>query len=81
MAAGTATSTPGDQFILPSDQLIPLRALALYAKTSGERRVWLVAERAADIFLKRVVQTRGKTLMVIFVSYYRATGITTSCLG
>jgi hypothetical protein len=35
------------------ESLIPLRALALYANVSGERRVWLAAERAADIFLKR----------------------------
>jgi hypothetical protein len=35
------------------ESLIPLRALVLYANTSGERRVWLAAERAADIFLKR----------------------------
>jgi hypothetical protein len=35
------------------ETLIPLRALALYAKTSGDRRVWLAAERAADVFLKR----------------------------
>lgn len=35
------------------ETLIPLRALVLYAKTSGERRVWLAAERAAEVFLKR----------------------------
>jgi hypothetical protein len=35
------------------ETLIPLRALALYAKASGERRVRLAAERAADVFLKR----------------------------
>ncbi len=40
------------------ESLIPLRALALYAKISGERRVWLAAERAADIFLKRELYKR-----------------------
>ena len=47
------------------ESLIPLRALALYANTTGERRVWLVTERAADIFLKRELFRRQgkKTLM------------------
>ena len=47
------------------ESLIPLRALALYANTTGERRVWLVAERAADIFLKRELFRRQgkKTVM------------------
>jgi hypothetical protein len=47
------------------ESLIPLRALALYANKTGERRVWLVAERAADIFLKRELFRRQgkKTLM------------------
>ena len=35
------------------ESLIPLRALALYARVSGDRQVWFAAERAADIFLKR----------------------------
>ena len=34
------------------ETLIPLRALVLYARTSGERRVWLAAERAAGLILR-----------------------------
>jgi hypothetical protein len=43
------------------ETLIPLRALALYAKTSGERRVWLAAERAAEVFLKRELFKRQRS--------------------
>jgi hypothetical protein len=35
------------------ESLIPLRALALYARISGDRRASQAAERAAEIFLKR----------------------------
>ena len=35
------------------ETLIPLRALALYARVSGESRVRAAAEHAAEIFLKR----------------------------
>jgi hypothetical protein len=35
------------------ESLIPLRALALYARVSGDRRASQAAERAAEIFLKR----------------------------
>ena len=35
------------------ESLIPLRALALYARVSGDRRASQAAERAAGIFLKR----------------------------
>jgi hypothetical protein len=35
------------------ETLIPLRALALYARVSGDVRVRTAAERAAEIFLKR----------------------------
>jgi len=35
------------------ESLIPLRALALYARISGDRRASQTAERAAEIFLKR----------------------------
>jgi hypothetical protein len=43
------------------ESLIPLRALVLYAKTTGERRVWLAAERAAEVFLKRELFKRQST--------------------
>jgi len=55
------------------ESLIPLRALALYAKTSGERRVWLAAERAADIFLKRELfkrQSRGTQMDPHFIKLH-----------
>jgi hypothetical protein len=35
------------------ETLIPLRALALYAKVSGDPKVQSAVERAADVFLKR----------------------------
>lgn len=40
------------------ETLLPLRALALYAKVSGDPKVWLVVERAADVFLKRRLYRR-----------------------
>jgi len=43
------------------ESLIPLRALALYASASNDRRAWLAAERAADIFLKRELFKRQST--------------------
>jgi hypothetical protein len=53
------------------ETLIPLRALALYAKVSGERRVWLAAERAADIFLKRDLFKRQSTGAQIHPSFVK----------
>jgi hypothetical protein len=40
------------------ETLIPLRALALYAKISGDPKVQSAVERAADVFLKRHLYRR-----------------------
>jgi len=53
------------------ESLIPLQALALYAKVSGERRVWLAAERAADIFLKRELFKRQSSGAQIHPSFVK----------
>jgi hypothetical protein len=42
------------------ESLIPLRALALYARVSGDRRASQAAERAAEIFLKRQLFKRQR---------------------
>ena len=42
------------------ESLIPLRALALYARISGDRRASQAAERAAEIFLKRQLFKRQR---------------------
>jgi len=42
------------------ESLIPLRALALYAKVSGDGRAAQAAERAAEIFLKRQLFKRQR---------------------
>jgi hypothetical protein len=42
------------------ESLIPLRALALYAQVSGDRKAGLAAERAAEVFLKRKLFLREK---------------------
>jgi hypothetical protein len=42
------------------ETLIPLRAMALYAKVSGDARARQSAERAAEIFLKRHLYKRQK---------------------
>jgi len=42
------------------ETLIPLRALALYAKASGDPRAWQSVERAAGIFLKRRLYWRQR---------------------
>jgi hypothetical protein len=55
------------------ETLIPLRALALYAKTSGERRVWMAAERASEVFLKRELfkrQSSGAQMDLHFVKLH-----------
>jgi hypothetical protein len=53
------------------ETLIPLRALALYARTSGERRVWLAAERAAEVFLKRELFKRQSSGAQIHPSFVK----------
>jgi hypothetical protein len=53
------------------ESLIPLRALALYANTSGDRRVWLAAERAAEIFLKRELFKRQSSGAQIHPSFVK----------
>lgn len=35
------------------ETLIPLRGLGLYARITGDAKVWAATERAADVFLKR----------------------------
>jgi hypothetical protein len=40
------------------ESLIPLRALALYAQTSGDKRAHQACERAAEVFLKRRLYLR-----------------------
>jgi len=55
------------------ESLIPLRALVLYAKTLGERRVWMAAERAAEVFLKREMfkrQSSGALMDAHFVKLH-----------
>jgi hypothetical protein len=42
------------------ESLIPLRALALYARVCGDRRASQAAERAAEIFLKRQLFKRQR---------------------
>ena len=42
------------------ETLIPLRALALYAKTSGDTRAKTAAERAAEVFLTRQLFKRRR---------------------
>jgi hypothetical protein len=42
------------------ETLIPLRALALYTQVSGDRRVSLAAEHAAEVFLKRQLFKRQR---------------------
>ena len=51
------------------ESLIPLRALELYARTSGDRRVRLAAEHTADIFLKRRLFKRQSTGAQIHPSF------------
>jgi hypothetical protein len=47
------------------ETLIPLRALALYARSSGHRAAQEAVERAAEIFLKRRLYRRQKDERVI----------------
>ncbi len=55
------------------ESLIPLRALVLYAKTTGSPPVRAAAERAADIFLKRRLYKRvadGTIIRPAFVTLH-----------
>lgn len=55
------------------ESLIPLRALALHARLTGDRRSREAAERAADIFLKRRLfkcQADGQTIAADFVTLH-----------
>lgn len=53
------------------ETLIPLRALALYARLSGDPRAAAAAERAAEVFLKRRLFQRAATGEVISEAFLR----------
>ncbi|MCE5258789.1 MAG: hypothetical protein LLG44_06955 [Chloroflexi bacterium] len=53
------------------ESLIPLRALALYAKLTGSRQAGLAAERAAEIFLKRRLFKRQSDGAIINDAFIR----------
>ena len=47
------------------ETLIPLRALVLYAKVSGDRKAMVAAEHAAEVFLTRQLFKRRSDNQVI----------------
>ncbi len=53
------------------ETLIPLRALALYAQLSGDRRAQLSAERAAEVFLTRQLFKRRSSGQVMDPHFVR----------
>ncbi len=53
------------------ETLIPLRALALYAKVSGDSRVMAAAERAAEVFLTRQLFRRRRDGQVMDQHFVR----------
>lgn len=64
---------PDTQHASFMESLIPLRALALYAQTTGAEQARHSAERAADIFLKRHLfkrQSDGSTINPNFVKLH-----------